>query len=283
MNKLIAEYIFYKKLITETVPSGPLSLVGDSFDFWGVVTKVVPALKGEIMDRDGTLVIRPDSGDPVDILCGIELFDIASSEFTGSYSELYAAGFKYLSSCGGDRNVEIDANGEVVRSIPECEAKGLIECLWDTFGGTKTDKGFRVLDSHIGAIYGDSITLERQKQIADRLMEKGFAPNVVLGIGSYTYQYVTRDTHGSAVKATNVVKAGKDVGIAKDPLTDRSKKSARGLLRVEIDPDNGQYVMHDEQSREEEALGCLETIFLDGKIVKETTLSEIRARLQSTL
>jgi nicotinamide phosphoribosyltransferase len=75
--------------------------------------------------------------------------------------------------------------------------------LWEIFGGTRNVQGYIELDPHIGAIYGDSITLERASQICARLATKGFAStNVVFGVGSYTYQYVTRDTHSIAMKAT---------------------------------------------------------------------------------
>ena len=157
----------------------------------------------------------------------------------------------------------------------ECEVKGLIECLWETFGGTTTSKGYKLLDDHIGAIYGDAITLTRQRQILQRLMDKGFASKVVLGIGSYSYQYVTRDTHGSAVKATSVVKAGERLAIFKDPKTDSKKKSAKGLLK--IDRVNGELTLFDDVTEQEEAQGLLEVVFEDGKIIKETTLSEIRS------
>jgi len=83
------------------------------------------------------------------------------------------------------------------------------------------------------------------------LADKGFASKVVLGIGSYTYQYVTRDTHGSAIKATDVVKNGAHVAIAKEPKTDSSKKSAKGLLRIERE--NDKLVQYDQQTPEQEA------------------------------
>ena len=104
---------------------------------------------------------------------------------------------------------------------------------------------------------------------------------MVLGIGSYTYQYVTRDTHGSAIKATDVVKNGKHVAIAKEPKTDTSKKSAKGLLRIErVD---GKLVQYDQQTPEQEQQGLLETVFLDGKLVRKTTLQEIRSRVREQL
>lgn len=281
LNVTDAEVEYVRYLFTKA-PTGTLSHVSDSFDFFAFVTEGLPKLKDEIMARDGKLVIRPDSGDPVDILCGLEFFDVANSDFTGSYKDLYAAGYKYLNTCGGDRYIEINAEGEVVReSITKAERDGLIETLYGIFGGTKTDKGYILLDDHIGAIYGDSITLARQDEIYNRLMAKGFAPVVVLGVGSYSYQYVTRDTHGSAVKATNIIKDGKDIAVCKDPKTDAKKKSAKGLLRVE--KENGTFVQYDEQTREQEAQGELKTVFLDGVITRYTTLAEIRQRVQEQI
>src|SRR5690606_2966258 len=108
------------------------------------------------------------------------------------------------------------------------------ELLWDTFGGTVNAKGYKELIPQIGAIYGDSITIDRATQICERLKEKGFAStNVVLGIGSYTYQYNTRDTFGFAMKTTygEVDSVGRE--IFKDPVTDDgTKKSAKGLIKI---------------------------------------------------
>jgi nicotinamide phosphoribosyltransferase len=235
------EIEFFTDLMTKQSPTGILSVVSDTWDFWKTVTEYLPILKDVIMARDGKLVIRPDSGDPVDILCGTSLA-------VGSFSP---------------------------------ESRGLIECLWDTFGGTTTEKGFKLLDSHIGAIYGDAITIERQLEINRRLMAKGFCPQAVLGVGSYSFQYVTRDTHGSAVKATNVIKNGVSTPIFKDPKTDTSKKSAKGLLRVEFE--GGKFVMYDQQTSEQEGQGKLELVFENGNLTRETSLSEIRSLINNQI
>ncbi len=249
-------------------PKGILSVVSDTWDLWKVLTKYLPALKDQIMSREGKLVIRPDSGDPVDIICGLE----------GKYSY-----------------VEDKINKS------EAEYKGVIELLWDVFGGTVNDKGYKVLDSHIGAIYGDSITLERAEAICKRLKAKGFAStNIVLGIGSFTYQYNTRDTFGFAVKATygeltHIREDSKETWeqtepreIFKDPITDDgTKKSAKGLLAVIKQSDKGglgagvtKLVLKDQCTKDEEKTGLLETVFLDGKLTKFQTLAEIRNRLK---
>jgi nicotinamide phosphoribosyltransferase len=166
---------------------------------------------------------------------------------------------------------------EVTHLTPE--QKGSIEILWEIFGGTVTEQGYKLLDSHIGLIYGDSITMAVAEEVFLKLAAKGFAStNVVFGIGSYSLQHVTRDSFGMAVKATYAEVDGKGYELFKDPKTDGGmKKSAKGLLRVEKEGDN--YVLYDQQTPEQEKQGELKTVFLDGKLVKETSLSEIRQRL----
>ena len=233
------EYETFKRLITEVYPGGIVSIVSDTWDLWKVLTDFLPRLKEEVLARDGKVVVRPDSGDPVLIICG-------NSDGTS-----------------------------------DAERKGVIELLWDTFGGTVNDKGFKELDPHIGAIYGDSITLERATSICEQLKAKGFAStNVVLGIGSYTYQYNTRDTFGFAMKATYGEVQGEGREIYKDPVTDDgTKKSARGLMKVV--KENGRYQLIDQVSWDEEKKGELMEVFRDGQLLVDHTLQDIRERIKS--
>ena len=232
----------FRTLMT-TYPTGILSVVSDTWDLWKVLTDYLPQLKDEVLARDGKLVIRPDSGDPVDIICG----------------EAKALGGK------------------------QPKDKGVIELLWDIFGGSVNEQGFKVLDAHIGAIYGDSITTERAENICQRLHDKGFAStNVVLGIGSFTYQFNTRDTFGFAMKATSVVVNGKRREIFKDPITDDGvKKSAKGLIKVDIV--NGEYVLVDQVSPEQENEGELQVIYENGEFLNQITLQEVRNRVNESI
>jgi nicotinamide phosphoribosyltransferase len=254
----------FRRLL-ETYPTGILSVVSDTWDLWKVCTEHVVTLKEEILARDGKLVIRPDSGNPIDILCGTQIF-----EDNDHYNDY-----------------ELDRE-----SILSPEEKGVIELLWDVFGGTINEQGYKVLDSHIGAIYGDSITIERADEICKRLETKGFAStNVVLGIGSFTYQYNTRDTFGFAMKATYVEITHKAESgspsfavegreIFKDPITDDgTKKSATGLLSVIYD-DNNEYKLIDKVDWETTNDGALQTIYKDGKQFNVTSLEEIRKNLK---
>lgn len=253
-------------------PTGILSVVSDTWDLWHVLTVILPNLKDQIIKRDGKLVIRPDSGDPVDIICGLDKKE--------GYSVFERDGKIRLR----------DEETFVSKEISSAEVKGVVELLWDVFGGKVNKYGYKELDPHIGAIYGDSITLDRADSICQRLKQKGFAStNVVFGIGSYTYQYNTRDTFGFAIKATYAEVEGKGREIFKDPVTDDgTKKSKKGLLKVfalqEKDkPETYQIFCKDQCTAEEEKEGLLTTVFKDGKLVRRTTLAEIREKLTKQL
>lgn len=275
-----------RHLMTNVVPSGILSVVSDSYDFWGIVTQALPLLKEEIMARDGTVVIRPDSGDPVKVLTGYKVTQIPEEEkdLDKSVMEAVTQGFEAIQNENGDIFV-IDAKNKTLEYISIAEAKGLVECLGDIFGTTETASGLKLLDQHIGAIYGDSITLQRQNEIIERLLEKGYVPSVVLGIGSFSYQYVTRDTHGTAVKATAIRKEDSEwIPIFKDPKTDSSKKSAKGLLMVLKDQE-GSLTLVDNVTKEMEdsSLNQLKEVYLDGNLELELSLDDIRCTVENQL
>lgn len=228
-----------RRLITEVHPTGLVSVVSDTYDYWRLLTVGLPQLKDIILNRDGKYVSRPDSGNPVLILCG-------------------------------DPNYSVDSP----------EYKGTIECKWDIFGGTVNTTGCRQLDPHVGAIYGDSMNEEVMKEINERLWQKRFAStNYVGGVGSFFFQYVTRDTFGSAVKATSCIVDGKMLPIYKDPKTDSGlKKSARGYLRV-----NADLTLSEDVTPEEENEGLLQIVFKDSDLFNQQTFTEVRNRLMSNL
>ena len=237
------EIATFERLL-DLYPRGVLSVVSDTWDLWHVLDTILPRLREKILARDGKLVIRPDSGDPVLILAG------------------------------NDRAPE----GSMAR-------KGVIEALWDAFGGMLNAYGYRELDPHIGAIYGDSITEDRAQRICARLVEKGFAStNVVFGIGSYTYQYVTRDTNGFAVKATWAQVDGVERMLFKSPVTDNGeKKSARGRIVIRQTP-SGLQMIDGLTVNEEAAYGdenLLKRVWMNGSFTRRRTLQEIRERVRA--
>lgn len=276
------EFETFKRLITEVYPNGFVSIVSDTWDFWKVITEYMPKLKQTILNRDGRVVIRPDSGDPVDIIAGLKPECVVREDGKIYYFKDIDVPEKEHFYSRMLRHHDPNLN---VYEVTEAQVKGAYQCLMELFGYTMNENNFRIMDPHIGMIYGDSITLERQNEIYNRLEAKGIAAtNLVLGVGSYTYQFKSRDSLGFAMKATWCQINGEPKEIFKDPKTDSGiKKSLKGLIKV-VKDEFGKYKAIDQVSIEEEAEDNeLETVFKDGKIVKRFTLTEIRNNVNTSL
>lgn len=287
--RFLAEVEFLRRYITEIFPKGFVSYVADSYDFWAIITKAAAILKQDIMARDGRIVFRPDSGIPEHIIAGyryigdFETYDEAvTAAWESEKAEVVSVKGKYY-------NIEFDEDTDYLDIEPsdlqDHEVKGAVECLWDIFGGEVNSKGYKVLDTHVGLIYGDSITVARAKDIFERLKDKGFASsNIVYGVGSFTTQYTTRDSLGMAVKATGAVIDGQQIMVVKEPKTDLGKKSAKGFLKVVRD-ENGELKLvdncqlEDVQSDDNE----LRRVFYNGKLIVDEDLTTIRERAASQL
>lgn len=242
------ELEFFRDAVTKYYPTGIVSLVSDTYDFFKVITEFATELKNDILNRQpnelglAKVVFRPDSGDPVKIVVG----DPDAPKDSPAY-------------------------------------KGAVECLWDVFGGTVSEKGYKILHERTGLIYGDSCTQPVVHGILEGLKNKGFASsNILFGIGSYSMNYCTRDSLGMAQKATWAQVGGKGYDLFKDPITDSGmKKSAKGLLRV--DKINGEFTLKDQCTWEEESGGELIPVFENGKLLKDYSLTEVRNNLKQYL
>ena len=280
----------FKRLL-KIYPSGVVSIVSDTWDYFNVITNIATELKGEILNRQpdslglAKVVFRPDSGDPQKIICGyrivdeevldhdisnIDMYDVVKSDNKYYFIDpIYETDYDNYRYCVGY---------DMKREIQEAVALGSVRTLDKIFGSAINSKGYKTLNPRVGLIYGDSITLERCKDILENLKELGYSSdNIVFGVGSYTYNYQTRDTFGFAMKATYVEINGKGQEIFKDPKTDNgTKKSAKGLLRVSYDYDK--YVLHDQQTPTQEECGYLSIVFFNGELYTED-FSTIEGRL----
>lgn len=153
----------------------------------------------------------------------------------------------------------------------ELEKMGVLRILEKHFGSRTNSKGFKQLDDHVGTIYGDGIDRSELTRILTGMENNGYAStNSVFGLGSYTYEYVTRDTFGTVCKATYVEIDGVGYPIFKDPKTGAWKKSHRGLLAVNPDLSVSQNVTWDQEG------GIMDVVFEDGKLKRNQSLKEIR-------
>ncbi len=257
------EYETFRWLLEEIYATGVLSLVSDTWDIWRVLTEYVPKLREMILARDGVFVCRPDSGDPVKILLG----DPAFAWIAHSYP------------------------GTVARDQPDAglhpAAKGVIRLLGEVMGVDKNRAGLPLINK-AAAIYGDSINEERADQILCGIVrDQKLSPrNVLFGVGSYSYELVTRDNYGFAMKATAVVRSGKLIPIFKDPVTDDGgKRSHKGIPAVYKTADSTDLnpIYYVKQGAQPEDLDncAFRKVFENGKLLIDENFDTIRQRVRS--
>ncbi len=302
------EETFFIKMCKELYPNKPFSFVADSYDYWNFLDDIVRRNKDVILSHNGRINIRPDSGDPEEIICGVapmwkkhdskELFEryYTSSEAMralycnetkdgkpdGELCPIYVEiqDKKYVATWKTEGEFDV-----FTYRNPSIEERGSLDVLWEIFGGRVNEKGYKVLNPHIGMVYGDSITLQRCKSICEHMLNLGYAvENVVFGAGSYSFQYNTRDTQGWAYKATYAEVNGNPIMIYKDPKTsDGTKKSQKGMVRVYHDKnDNITYedgIYTGMPTTDDFKEDMLETVFINGEMVRNHTLNEIRSRI----
>lgn len=276
-------------------PTGKLGVVIDTFNAWDFITKLVKECKQQILDRDGQVIFRPDSGYPPDIITGLSSVGVDFSSLDDkSLNELteLALAEDYRAFKRGNEYYKI-VDGEAVTISVE-EWKGVVELLDDIFGHSISSTGYKTLNPKVGVVYGDAINLDRQKEIYSRLESKGYATtNIVLGIGSFTYQYNSRDSLGIAIKGawfeTLDPDTGKRVGISihKDPITDNgTKKSLKGFQFVTKDSLSGEYSCESEVSEERAYSNAneLKVIYQRGQFKgPKPNLNDIRAKIHASL
>ena len=217
--------------VLDTFPTGTIACVSDSYnifraceEYWG------EELKTQVLERDGTLVIRPDSGDPVQTLLAI------------------------------------------------------FEILFEKFGYTTNDKGYRVLPPQLRVIQGDGVNYDAIKGMYAALQEQGIsAENLVLGMGGALLQKLDRDTQQFALKCSAATVNGEDVIVQKSPtemnaqgnIVGSFKKSKGG--RLKLVREGGQFRTVGETDYSELA-DHLVTVFENGALTKEWTFEEVRER-----
>ena len=222
----------YENMVKQFGRAGSiLAVVSDSYDIFNAASKLWGEdLRQLVIDSGATVVIRPDSGDPVEV------------------------------------------------------NRRLVEILGEKFGYTVNAKGFKVLN-HVRLIQGDGINELTVRSILGAFMAMGWsADNIAFGMGGALLQIVDRDTQRFAMKASSAKINGEWVNVVKDPITDPGKKSKAG--RVTLWQSGGEFVSAVEQPKgwHDKGIGdfadALEEVYRDGRLVKETTFDEVRARAQ---
>jgi nicotinamide phosphoribosyltransferase len=165
---------------------------------------------------------------------------------------------------------------------PEKQMVWIAETLWDNWGGTVNSKGYKVIDPHVGMLWGDGIDLEGIVKILMALKNAGFSTeNAVFGSGGGLLQKINRDTQRFAFKCSAQKRSGQWIDVSKKPL-DASKASKKGRLILDKDVRDGQYRTYrlgetiEQGIRAQEENDVLQTVFENGELVKEYTFDDLR-------
>lgn len=206
----------YENMLTQ-FSEGLVAVVSDSFsiynackDIWG------DQLKEQVLNRKGTLVIRPDSGDPATVVCSV------------------------------------------------------LQILGNQFGYTVNSKGYKVLPPNVRVIQGDGIDYESIQHILESMeILRWSTDNVALGMGGALLQKLNRDTQKMAFKCSMIEKNEREFDVYKDPITDHGKRSKRGRLAL-VDCETVPGPADNDMLR---------TVFENGELLIDDTLSQIRERV----
>lgn len=325
----------FKRLLTEVYPDTSFAAVADSYDFWNVVTNILPSLREEIEAHNGFIGIRHDSDEPVHALCGINcinlnkilcgepevnnfedfeslVYEIVNDDlhfdeveevyFEYKFKDITYKGvfdiIPYVESYDHKGREWIAYETTFLREERTPEDKGMVESLYELFGGYTNSKGYKVMNPKLKAVYGDSITIPRAKEIYKRLEEKGFAANnVSLGVGSFSMECLeedgvlkpfTRDSFSIAVKATYCIYNDngeeKEIFIYKNPKGCSGKKSLKGLCRV-VENYEEIKVVQELNQQQYDALkpaSLFVNYFKDGNVNKYS-FKDIRSRMEDNI
>ena len=333
--------------------------VCDSYDFWNVLTNILPNNFMKEIDERGKrgvfIGVRHDSAEPVDALCGtvpvinedsnVKINELPDTLIEGEtmycisipvddarrlnktmskdgifdyngqvYQIMHFYGdrplFQFSARDAAGRALKTWATDEnnnaigwaIVRNLNRprtWEEKGMVETMYEIFGGTVNSKGYKVLNPGIKAVYGDSITITRAKEIYKRLEAKGFAANnVSLGVGSFSFQALenedgtlspfTRDTFSVAIKNCHS-KYKDEYGtvcerhVFKDPKNYSGKRSQKGLCRIFFNEDGE--LAYEDELYEADLVGknsALITYFKNGQEFKQN-FESIRETIDENL
>lgn len=225
-------------------PEGIVSIVSDTFNVYEVLTTFAKELKEAILSRPfGSKVVFRP--------------DSGNPEYI---------------ICG-------DPNAK--EGTPE--QKGALTLLGEVFGYRINSKGYKVLNPKVGLIYGDGMYLERYERTLQRMKDQGWsAENLVIGVGGILRNH-SRDTLGLALKATYIEVNGRGVNIEKNPVTDKEKKSHKGI--VSLFKDLGGYYTRDKLHKEDLEEDELEMVYYDGPLspLGGDNFESIRNRVQQSL
>ena len=219
------ELAAYENMLTQ-FPTGVVAVVSDSYNVYEACEKLWgKLLRDQVLQREGVLVVRPDSGSPREVV--LKVLDI----------------------------------------------------LGQKFGYQSNTKGYRVLNPKVRVIQGDGVNYWTIQDTLTAMARAGWsADNITFGMGGALLQQLNRDTQKFAFKTSAVTINGEEHPVYKDPIEGHDKASKRG--RLALQHENGKWITRQVQpgTHDNGQQDLLQTVFKDGEILIEHTVSGIRER-----
>ena len=213
----------YRNMLTQFAKPGSIvAVVSDSYDIYNACDKIWGSeLRQAVIDSGATVVIRPDSGEPAEVVLRVA------------------------------------------------------QILANRFGTTTNGKGFQVLNN-VRIIQGDGVNLDSLRICLSNLYHNGFsADNIAFGMGGGLLQQVNRDTLKFAMKCSAMFVGTEWRDVYKEPVGDASKVSKKGHFAL---VDRAGQLQTMRRSADESVPGDrLETVFKDGKLLRDITFDSVRS------
>jgi nicotinamide phosphoribosyltransferase len=164
----------------------------------------------------------------------------------------------------------------------------LFEALFEKFGYTTNNEGYKVLPPQVRIIQGDGVNYKSIIEMYELLKEhKISAENLALGMGGKLLQAdINRDTHKFATKACYAIIDGEEINTVKSPVVFDAegnrhmsfKKSKQGLLKLVKNGDGTFRTVTSLDDDYDSVVDELQIVFKDGVLYNETTFEEVRER-----
>jgi nicotinamide phosphoribosyltransferase len=174
-------------------------------------------------------------------------------------------------------------SGHVINTLRE-----IFNILFDKFGYTVNENGYKVLPPQVRVIQGDGVNLDSIGEIYAFLEEEKISPeNLALGMGGKLLQsQLDRDTNQFATKACFAILDGEEKNVVKSPtemdadgnITKSFKKSKQGKLKL-VKNDDGTYrTVTSMDADYNDVKDELVEVFRMGEILVDHTFEDIRER-----
>lgn len=149
---------------------------------------------------------------------------------------------------------------------------------------TLNSKGYKIFNKY-RILWSDGVTKQNIKDVlSSAILRKYSTQNFVFGMGGGLVQNLNRDTLGFAIKCSELTfDDGATLDIYKDPITDSGKKSKRGKVTTYFNKKTSEFFTDIVGKENEYIINIVQPVFVNGKLIKEYTLTQVRENVQKCL